>query len=280
MPDRETAVVFQCDNQQLLGVLHSAHESSKEKRIAIIIVVGGPQYRVGSHRQFVLMARQLTCLGYACFRFDYRGMGDSDGNLRDFRSVRLDISCAIEKVTELLPSHKIVLMGLCDAASAILMQASNLPLSVKGLVLLNPWVRTDSGYAKAQITQYYSKRLFEPSFWRKVLSRDLDLVGSISSFIDSIRNSLFEAPETLSYIDTMDKSIEQLNVPLAILLSAKDLTAEEFRKHNLFRKISSSSNIRCTAIELPDADHTLSDTEARKGATNHIHTWISSISEN
>jgi len=45
----------------------------------VLIVVGGPQYRVGSHRQFVMLARFLADHGVPCMRFDYRGMGDVSG---------------------------------------------------------------------------------------------------------------------------------------------------------------------------------------------------------
>ena len=41
----------------------------------MLIVVGGPQYRAGSHRQFTLLARDVAATGVPTMRFDYRGMG-------------------------------------------------------------------------------------------------------------------------------------------------------------------------------------------------------------
>ena len=43
---------------------------------AVLVVVGGPQVRAGSHRHFVQLARHLATHGHAVMRFDVRGMGD------------------------------------------------------------------------------------------------------------------------------------------------------------------------------------------------------------
>ena len=55
----EQTLVFECAGEQLLGVAHRGKAST-----GVLVVVGGPQYRVGSHRQFVLMARDLAKAGY------------------------------------------------------------------------------------------------------------------------------------------------------------------------------------------------------------------------
>lgn len=60
----------------------------------VMIVVGGPQYRAGSHRQFTLLARHLAAQGIPVLRFDYRGMGDSDGQQRTFEAIHDDLLCA------------------------------------------------------------------------------------------------------------------------------------------------------------------------------------------
>ena len=59
MSVKEIPVVFNCQDSRLLGILH---KPEKPGRQGVLIVVGGPQTRVGSHRQFVLLARYLTLL--------------------------------------------------------------------------------------------------------------------------------------------------------------------------------------------------------------------------
>ena len=88
----EHAVTFPCAGEQLLGIVAAPE---LPQATGVLIVVGGPQYRVGSHRQFLLLSRALAEAGYPAMRFDFRGMGDSTGELRDFEGVNEDIGAAI-----------------------------------------------------------------------------------------------------------------------------------------------------------------------------------------
>ena len=89
----EHAAIFPCAGDQLLGIVATPE---LPQATGVLIVVGGPQYRVGSHRQFLLLSRALAEAGYPAMRFDYRGMGDSTGGLRDFEAVNDDIGSAID----------------------------------------------------------------------------------------------------------------------------------------------------------------------------------------
>ncbi len=81
----ETALRFTCADEYLFGILACPERPSDT---GVVIVVGGPQTRVGSHRQFVLLSRALAAAGYPVLRFDVRGMGDSSGEQRDFEPSR------------------------------------------------------------------------------------------------------------------------------------------------------------------------------------------------
>jgi exosortase A-associated hydrolase 1 len=136
----EQTVVFDCAGDSLIGVLNGVALSTRR---GVLIVVGGPQYWVGSQRQFTLLSRHLAEHGLPTLRFDYRGMGDSDGGGRTFECVGADIHCAIDRFFASVPGLKdVVLWGLCDAASAALFYAHQ-DVLVSGLVLLNPCVRTE-----------------------------------------------------------------------------------------------------------------------------------------
>jgi hypothetical protein len=67
----------------------------------------------------------------------------------------------------------VVLWGLCDGASAAAMYAPG-DARVAGLALLNPWVRTEGGAAKATLKHYYRSRLLDPGLWKKIASGRFD----------------------------------------------------------------------------------------------------------
>jgi pimeloyl-ACP methyl ester carboxylesterase len=141
----------------------------------VVVVVGGPQYRAGSHRQFTLLARALAAAGIPCLRFDLRGMGDSTGPRRGFEHAEADIRAAIDALCGAQPQvRKVVLWGLCDGATACSFYAPSDP-RVAGVALFNPWVRTQAGAAAATLRTYYGARVLERQFWRKLLAGRVDV---------------------------------------------------------------------------------------------------------
>ena len=49
----EQVLSFDCGSEQLLGIVCVPDEA---RSTGVIVIVGGPQYRVGSHRQFLLLS--------------------------------------------------------------------------------------------------------------------------------------------------------------------------------------------------------------------------------
>ena len=64
------------------------------------MIKGGPQYRVNSHRQFLLLSRALPAARHPVMRFDYRGMGDSESQPRDVQMESADIAAALDALQE------------------------------------------------------------------------------------------------------------------------------------------------------------------------------------
>ena len=91
----EDVLALRCGSEQLLGIVSRPLEQQASP-VAVVIAVGGPQYRVGSHRQFVSLARRLAASGHVALRFDCRGMGDSEGAMQTFEQSGPDLQAAID----------------------------------------------------------------------------------------------------------------------------------------------------------------------------------------
>jgi len=276
----EQAVMFSGAGEELLGIF-AIPEIPKE--IGVLVVVGGPQYRVGSHRQFLLLSRGLAEDGYPAMRFDYRGMGDSSGDLRDFEAVEIDVGAALDAFCAYFPQMKrVVLWGLCDAASASLLYWDAARDSrVSGLVLLNPWIRSEETLARAHIKHYYGKRLLEIEFWTKLLTGNLGLWRSLGGFFGSLKKAhQANAPETrgeiLSFQKKMLRGLTTFHGRVLLLLSGNDYTAKEFleavRADPEWAVTMRQSNV--TRVDLPEADHTFSTVEWRGQVENMTKHWL------
>jgi len=90
------------------------------RRGVVFVVADGPQYRIGAQRQFVSLGRSIEAHGYAALRFDYRGMGDSEGHHRGFLHVDSDIRAAVDALIANVPTvEEVVLWGECDGVIPI-----------------------------------------------------------------------------------------------------------------------------------------------------------------
>lgn len=278
----EVATTFACAGETLVGILTNPETAGST---GIIIIVGGPQYRVGSHRQFVHLARALAAAGYPVLRFDYRGMGDSTGEQRDFQEVSADIDSAITQLQHVCPSVvKVVLWGLCDAASAALLYChEHQPPTVTGLCLVNPWVRSTASLARTRVKHYYVKRLGQKEFWLKLLSGKIaaSALSHLWQNIQQARSSPGQASagttvSSLPFQTRMAKAWDNFGGGILLLLSDDDYTAKEFLE---FAKADEAwcrafYHERLVRLELPGADHTFSRDESRRLAEKRTSNWL------
>ena len=271
----DSALNFLCHDAWLYGIL-SLPEQARAR--GILIVVGGPQYRTGSHRQFTLMARFFASHGIPVMRFDYRGMGDSDGDVRNFEHVDGDLRCAIDHFTQVVPGlTEVVILGLCDAASAALFYAYQ-DQRVTGMVLINPWVRTEAGIAKAYLKHYYLRRFLDLDLWKKVIVGRLNYVKTIRSFSKMLMSVFVRRrePETVTLPDRMHDGLRRFKGKVLLILCGNDLTAMEFS--DLVQRAekwqASLGSEQVTRHDLPNANHTFSQRDWRDQITTWIKDWM------
>jgi exosortase A-associated hydrolase 1/exosortase A-associated hydrolase 2 len=273
----ERGLAFACEGDWLYGILHAP---ARPRRHGVLIVVGGPQVRTGSHRQFTLLARVLAAAGIPVLRFDYRGMGDSEGEPRAFDTAENDIRAAMDAFFAAVPGLEgVTLWGLCDGATASSLYAPG-DARVRGLALLNPWVRTEEGAARATIRHYYGRRLLDPALWKKIAGGRFDYRGAAASFL-SLASSAFaskpQAPrEDAPLPDRMLAALQDFRGELLVMLSGADLTAQEFADLPGSRPawVALLGAPRVTQRTLPKADHTCSRPEWHEQVCGWSRDWL------
>lgn len=279
----EIPVLFPVGNANLVGILHLP--ALLTRSIGVLVVVGGPQYRAGSHRQFVSLARALSGAGNPVLRFDVRGMGDSEGTSRSFERLDEDIAAAIIALMNHVPTLEgVVLWGLCDGASASLLYLANRDDDrVRGMVLVNPWIRSEQTLARAQVKHYYLKRLREREFWVKLFSGQVAgqaLRGLLGNLKRTFAVQHIEGGAGRPFQDRMRDTWSRFNGPVLLVLSGNDYTAKEFIELcSLDQQWSCNlrrSNVK--RIDLTAADHTFSNGCEQQSLEQESVRWLSELS--
>jgi exosortase A-associated hydrolase 1 len=279
----ERFLVLDCAGEQCVAVYSPSEVGgSSRPHLGVVIIVGGPQYRVGSHRQFVLLARDLAHSGIPVLRFDYRGMGDSDGEVRTFESIEEDIASAVGALQRESGIARAVLWGLCDGASAALMYAAS-DARVAGVVAVNPWARTPQGQARTRLQHYYLKRIASREFWRKVFTRRVDIKLGAHELLDAIKSAPRSSSPavTTDYLRRMHEGWRRFGGSALFLLSGQDYTAREFESW-----IASDAGLgkmlrmsRSEVCRLEDADHTFSTRAWRDAVSQVTVAWVHGLAE-
>lgn len=280
MNAQERAVSIPGPAGDMLGIVSLPPPGAPAQRTAVVVVVGGAQYRVGSHRQFVLLARHLAAAGHPVLRFDLPGMGDSPGEFTPFEETTPHIGAAINALQTACPSaDKVVLWGLCDGASASLLyvQATADP-RVAGLALLNPWVRSEASLAKARVKHYYRQRLLEPAFWAKLFKGGVGW-AALHSLFGNLARMGSSPGQPQAFQHRMAEGWHRFTGPVLLLLSERDLTAQEFSEYADAEPAWAGWREKAGLTKqcLAGADHTCSSPEALVAVEVQTRDWLSQI---
>lgn len=286
----EIPITFQCEGSTLLGIL--SVPDTPPRRGIVFVVADGPQYRAGVQRQFVMLARAMAQAGYATLRFDYRGMGDSEGIHRGFEHVDADIKAAVDALLAQCSSiEEVVLWGECDSSAAVLFYAYK-DKRITGISIANPWVRTEEGRAKTIVKHYYLRRLFEKEFWGKLFSGQFDFRNSLVSLGQntikifragsrsaSAQNITSDAPDQKQPLPVrLAHGLKSFEGRVLLILSGNDWIAQEFKEvadaSPVWRNLLSDK--RLERHEIADADHSFSKKSARSEMVRLNLEWLKS----
>jgi exosortase A-associated hydrolase 1 len=217
--DMRHSLSFVCEGNDLAATLDEAPGTT-----GLLIVSGGNEVRIGAHRGMAKLAQDVAAAGFPVFRFDRRGIGDSDGRNGGFQSSKPDMLAAISAFRAQCPTLKcIIAFGNCDAATALRLHLTD---EVDGLVLANPWLidAAEDGPPPSVARAYYAQRLLDPKAWLGLLRGAVRLGG----LLDSLK-SASKSETSSSLARDMARKMDSAPLPTSILLAAHDGTAVAFK---------------------------------------------------
>ncbi len=270
----EEAVQFLCGHHRLYGIVHMP-PGIKCSHFIVIIVTGGPQIRAGAHRLYVQLSRFLSGHGIPTMRFDYEGMGDSEGRFVGFSGAGPSIAAAVSFLQKRYsPDMKIVFWSLCDGATATALYCAAHSHDISGMILCNPLILTDEGLARSTFRHYYWNRLFDKDFLGKLLRFQLDFRDSFSSLWAYLKSANFISKQkhedreggALSNLPRkVFRSLHKFPGPVRIILSTNDIVAsnflDELKKHKELKQDYKTGKVSNFMVQ--GADHTFVDPDAR-----------------
>jgi exosortase A-associated hydrolase 1 len=226
-------VAFSCEGSALFGAVDLPEGPA---RAGLLIVSGGNETRAGAWNGQALIAARLAARGVAVFRFDRRGVGESEGSNAGFRGSQADIAAAIAAFRAEVPGlERVIGWGNCDAATALMLGGG---FGLDGLVLSNPWTFDeadetgddgDGGKSAAPapppaaLRAHYLRRLADPRAVWRLLTGGVALGG----LLGSLRAMARKAEQTGLAAD-MARGLARFGGPVKILLAGRDMTAQAF----------------------------------------------------
>lgn len=301
---REAIVFPNRDGLKLFGILHRP-TGVPEREVGIIFLSPGVKSRVAPHRLYVKMTESLLRQGYPVLRFDFFGLGDSEGELPEKELVDLyatvqdgryidDTLCAMDWMEERLGLRKFVLAGLCGGALTGLFAAAK-DRRAQGVLGLGLPVALDGRTADASelmtegqlrvIGHTYLQKLFRLDAWIRFLTFKTDYRMLWRAVSRRIRGpSVLQKPAATitpgSNLNPMFTAAfsEFLSNDGALMLvfSGADRLAWEFEEKfaRPHAKRIQSLRDRCEVHTVHNANHILSSPEWRREAQGVADAWL------
>ncbi|MEW8369097.1 MAG: alpha/beta hydrolase [Candidatus Thiodiazotropha sp.] len=233
---------FKNRNGELLFVITHVPNQVEQKDAVILLLSPGVKMRVAPHRLYNKMADEFVNQGYVVARFDFSGLGDSEGEIEEdlladfYNTVQFgryvnDTVDAMDWAERKYKKNRFILAGLCGGAITGLL-AGQVDERVEALLSLNiPVILDGSNQDKTKyltegqldrLKKNYLKRLFDLKSWLRLLTFKSDYKLLFKSLIrknkkrdskkqqdnavDSNINPLFE-PAFMDWIDRSKKML-------------------------------------------------------------------------
>ena len=313
MSERFPVVFKNRDGLTLFGIFHQPEEN-KKKDIGILLLSPGVKTRVAPHRLYNKMAAELVEMGYPVFRFDFYGLGDSEGEIEEefvanlYGSVAVgryanDTIDAINWMESEQGISKVLLGGLCGGAITGMLAGQDeqrvqglfglgIPVSLYG-TNIDKSKFISQGQLKS-LRAGYVKKLLDPKSWIRLLTfqSDIKIIGKVLWQLVGKKKKTkkaeqTEATEKQAEQKTEDTDFNPLFAPaffkmatapknILIVYSGADRLAWEFEEkfHEPYQEKLKEIDSGYHIHTIEHANHILSDREWYAEMMSELMQWL------
>jgi pimeloyl-ACP methyl ester carboxylesterase len=246
---------------------------------AIVILNTGIVHRVGHHRMYVGMSRQLASAGHTVVRFDFSGIGDSVSRHDDLSPVRAclsEIKEVLDGIADNYGVRRFVLVGLCSGADYAVLYGRGDP-RVEGLVLMDPTLPPTARY----YFHYVMQRFANLRSWFSVATGRSGLLHLVASHLLSQVEPKATDTERLAlqdlqfspYLAQCYRAVAERGVRMLAVFTSVSVR-HTYHKQILdsFPEAAAGGALRLEYF--PESDHVFSTPSARKRLSRLIESWL------
>lgn len=270
-------------------------------RAAIVLLSAGATHHIGPSRLYVTLARQWAALGYAVFRMDVSGIGDSRPHAGAPENevytphAGMDVATAATWLRAKLGVPECYALGLCAGAyHAFKAAVGGVPLD--GVVMINPltffWkdgMSLDEKLADQRViagAAYYRKNAFSGAIWRKLMRGEVNLLNVsqivMSRAIVTLRHSARDLARRLRLrlSDDLGRELETVarrGTNMVFVFADHEPGIELLRMQGgaTVGRLRDDNKLEVQII--PNADHTFTAWAAREQLTSYLMAAMSLI---
>jgi pimeloyl-ACP methyl ester carboxylesterase len=305
-----TPVTFANRNgQRLAGILHEPPVRGA-RGAGVILLSPGMKNRVAPHRLYCKMAAAIAARGFPVLRFDFYGLGDSEGTLEEtqladvYRAIQTgryvdDTRASMDWMARECGVGEFIVGGLCGGAITGLLAARH-DKRVSALLAIGIPAILDSSSTPqtvfmtqgqlGRLREGYLRKLTSPSAWLRLFTLKTDVRQLLRAL--RVKKGTPGAPPTepAATATPADNTnplfapalLELLGSrrPALLLFSGADRLYWEFeekflaRHREAFDRVAARARIHTVA----DANHVLTFEEWQQEAFEHVHAWLDEVS--
>jgi pimeloyl-ACP methyl ester carboxylesterase len=247
----------------------------------------GTVHRVGPHRLFVELARELAEVGFHVLRMDLSGIGDSpvasgDENLTYPATCLADCQAAMAELGERVGAQRFIVTGLCSGAD-IAFKVSMKDHRVAGVVMMNPLtfcVQDPTFVESYKGARYYQNTFFNKWNWIRLLRGDVDIVhvakmvapklkGIASRVLDRVRPRANAADDDHADVPAYLQLLAERGVDTFLVTTMHDPGVDYVDLH-FGKRMKELSVENYRREDLEGTDHTFTSVWSRQ----HVRTTI------